>query len=54
MQLLYIDPVSASLIKSHVVEFQWIYLLLDNNLMTYFLFNLKAKKVSIFRDKFTV
>lgn len=65
MQLLYIDPVlqtyffnheavSASLIQSHFVVFLYIYLVLDKNPIGYFLFNSKAKKVSIFIDKFTL
>ena len=56
MQLLYIDPVlqtfsnyravsaSAFLIKSNVVMFLCIYLVLDSNPMGYFLFDFQAKK----------
>lgn len=58
MQLLYIDPilqtyffnhksVSVSLGKSDIVVFLCLSQVLDNNRMEYFLFNLKAKKVSI-------
>lgn len=60
MQPLYIDPVlqtyffnhkavSASLIQSHFVVFLCIYQVLDKNPMGHFLFNLMAKKVSIFK-----
>ena len=53
MQVLYIDPVPQTiklylhLSLNHVVMFLCIYLVLDSNPMGYFLFNIKAKKISI-------
>lgn len=59
MQLVYKVPVmqtyffnhkalSACLVQSHFVVFLCIYSMLDRNPMGYFLFNLKAKKESLF------